>query len=88
MHINILPLNFPALMRVQDYISYDVSIGTHSTMNAFPTFYYFFLRDGGIVYLIFATIIFGRIVTILERKCVRSSRLKDSFTYSLFSMQQ
>ena len=80
---NILPNNFAASFRVQDYLIDNISIGTNSSMNAFPTMYYFFIRDGGIAFMCIITFVFGRLVTFVQNKSIVSSSLFLNFLYCL-----
>jgi hypothetical protein len=81
--LNPLPMNFAAELQVQDFISRNVHIGTASIINAFPTMYYFFLRDGGILFLVAAVFLFSRFITFYEKRSARRNSLKSSFTYGL-----
>lgn len=82
--LNLLPINFASDMHVQSYLAYNVRIGTVSSMNAFPTMFYFFLRDGGLVFLIIFIIVVSRLITRYEKRSALSKSLKNTYTYILF----
>lgn len=79
--LNLLPLNFNALMHVQDYMNSNIKYGPVSQMNAFPTMFYYFLRDGGVVYLVIIVFLFMKVLTRYERKCLLNPSIKSTFVY-------
>lgn len=82
--LNLLPIEFASKMNVQTYLANNVQIGLVSSLNAFSTMFYYFLRDGVIVFLIIVVIISGRLLTRYEKRSATNGSLKNSFTYILF----
>ena len=80
--LNLIPRDFIINDYVQGYVSGYISIGENSKMNAFPTMFYYFMRDGGIVGLVFFTFIFTMVLIFAEKKFNASSNIKNFSIYA------
>ncbi len=77
--VSILPKGFSTSIIHNAYLSKNIRIGTHSSMNAFPTMLYYFMRDGGLLWVILFTFIFCRIIMRTESNFLRCPTVKNSF---------
>jgi len=60
--INILPAGHSSTAVAQGFLYSNVVIGPYTSMNAFPTMFYYFCRDGGAIAIAFISCLFGMLL--------------------------
>jgi oligosaccharide repeat unit polymerase len=83
-----IPSSFSSYTIAQGYVVNRVSYGLDSAMNAFPTMFYYFVRDAGVLGLIIVPLVFGRVLVRNERDFFRNRDRFSAFKYFflLYSM--
>jgi oligosaccharide repeat unit polymerase len=79
--LGILPASFSSYTIAQGYVAKRITYGVNSAMNAFPTMFYYFVRDAGVIGLIIGPILFARVISHVEKKLLKTKDLINSFKY-------
>jgi len=81
--INILPAGHSSTTVAQGFLYANVIIGPYTSMNAFPTMFYYFCRDGGVMIIVFMSCLFGILLEFLGKHRQLQPSIRNSFIYYL-----
>ena len=65
--LSFIPPDFSIYDTVQGYLINSIPIGINAEMNAFPTMFYFFFRDFGLISFILFPLLFGFLLSTIEK---------------------
>ena len=77
-----LPSNFsPYFISQGQYFAEATYIGQHTLINAFPTYLYYFYRDGGVVWMLLMVCFLSYLVITVRNKFYKSSNLAYAYLF-------
>ncbi len=79
--LSLIPTDFNSNDFVHGYLNSPIPYGDSSQMNAFSTMYYYFLRDFGIIGVIFQTCLLCLVFVYFENKYYRNPNVRNAALY-------
>ena len=71
----------PVFFNAQTYAAEFYAVGAHQSMNAYPTWYYYFMQDFGYLGVVFVTAIIAGISVRIYRKAKRNPSINNQLAY-------
>lgn len=79
--LNLVPKGFSSYDFIHGFLNSPVPYGEESQMNAFSTMYYYFMRDFGIMGVIFQTCLLCLIFVFFENRYYRNPNIRNAALY-------